>query len=373
MVKAAKALLPKETVSVTTTQTALPAAEFALPTMRELYEHLQPGDELVLGYDVESGNAITGTFDKLYSGGTFGESGSGKSAWLRALISQTTLCYPDSRFYICDEHYASKQSLTNTLPRIQNFVFLNMEKPEKELTAFKREFQRRKRQGEEATDRPLVLVVDELKAIRKKPWFPLLTELMELIPVEGRKFGVYMLISTQDCRVKAGFDFRDTLTSLYAFKNKPKQLQTLLQDSDKVAQMKKVTQSGMALFEPTEGDPVIVKVPFCAPADMMYFAQELRVRQANGSEIIVSEDTTDTTINTDETHDRHGDTQLFRAALATCQNDKKTLAGKCGISESLLMKLETGERNFTDTTRQKLQAILPTPSAASNVIPFPQK
>ena len=376
-VSAFKGILPKTTI-MQEAQPALPAAEtkaeFAMPTMRELYEHLQPGDDLVLGYDVETGNAVTGTFEQLYSGGTFGESGSGKSAWLRALVTQPVLCYPASKFYIVDDHFTHKQSLTNTLPRIENFVFVDMAKPEKQLADFDREFQRRKRQGEEATDRPLVLVVDELKGIRKKAWFPKLVDLMEKIPTEGRKFGVYMLISTQDCRVKAGFDFRDTLTSLYAFKNKPKQLQTLLQDSEKVQQVKKITQKGIALFEPTEGEPAVVKVPFCAPADMMYFTQEYRVRQANGREICVSTDTENTTIDTAETHDGHGDAQLFRAALNMCQNEKKTLAATSGVSVSLLTKIEKGERSITDATRQKLQAVLTgTSQAASKVIPFPQK
>lgn len=383
-VNAFKGVLAKTTGAV---MPELPAAteatpaQLAMPTMREIYESLTPGDEMIFGYRMEGeqrGEPDTGTLDKLYSGGTFGESGSGKSAWLRALVTQATLCYPHSRFYILDAHSAHKQSLTNTLPRIPNFIFVDMKKPQLALTEFRKEFQRRIDAGEEALDRPLVMVVDELKRIRKASWFGTLKDIMEDVPTEGRKFGVYLLLSTQDCRINAGFDFRDTLTSLYAFKNKPKQLQVLLQDVDEVQRMKKVTASGVALFAPTEGESVIVKVPFCAPADMYYFEQAYR-RQVSGQDVsegVQSRVTTQqrTTFDTPETHDGHGDAQLLSAALNTCKNDKKILAAAAGVSESLLTKIENETRKMTPETRQKLQAVLAGSSqAASNVIPFRQK
>lgn len=265
-----------------TPQASLPEAHVddparAIPDMQTILQNLEQGDQIVLGYDYETIEPLTGDFSQLYSGGTFGESGSGKSAWLRALILQSVLSYPFAEFHILDAHEANRQSLTAYLPRIPNFHFMRLANPIDDIRAFEKVFQARIDRGEEAIDRPLVLVVEELKAIHKKKWFPQLVELLERIPVEGRKYGVYLLLATQDVRIKSGIDFRDTLTSLYAFKNKPKQLQCLLQDTDEVAKIRGVNKAGIALFQPCEGESRLVRLPFCAPEMGKIVETRLRV------------------------------------------------------------------------------------------------
>ena len=45
-------------------------------------------------------------------------------------------------------------------------------------------------------------------------------------------------------------------------------------------------------------------------------------------------------------------------ALNCCENDRKALAERSGVSLSLIKEIQAGRRRVTDDTRQKLESVL---------------
>jgi hypothetical protein len=106
---------------------------------------------------------------------------------------------------------------------------------------------------------------------------------MERISTEGRKCAVYMLASSQTwlaARTGDSSVVRDTLTSAYVHRIKPKQANLLLQDRGEAEKVKKyVKQAGDVLFCPVGDDSVVCKMPYTTEADMMMVAEMLQAQR----------------------------------------------------------------------------------------------
>lgn len=239
-----------------------------VPTMRTILDGLHQGDPLVLGFDYASGEPITGGFDALYSSFLAGRSGSGKSSWLRGLILQSLVCYPKARFFVLDPHQEHNESLSANMPKTEHFHFLHAGNPRKGLYKFNDLLQERLDQP--CKRDPLVLVVDEMSFVSRQKYAPTVQGVLERIANEGRKAGVFALLSSQDTRTRKTGDFRDMLSSSYIFQIKSSQARYLLQDREEVEKVKQIQEPGVALFSPTNNESRLVRVPFCSGADVLY-------------------------------------------------------------------------------------------------------
>lgn len=119
---------------------------------------------------------------------------------------------------------------------------------------------------------PVVMVIDELAFLSKTSIGNAITHTMERISTEGRKCAVYMLASSQTwlaSRTGNSSVVRDTLTSAFVHRIKPKQAKLLLQnkeDADKVR--KHVKHAGDVLLCPVNEAPAVCKIPFTTDTDM---------------------------------------------------------------------------------------------------------
>ena len=249
-------------------ETAVSNPSNHIPSMQQLLESLHAGDPLVLGYEYETGNPVTGTFDALYSSFLAGRSGSGKSSWLRGLILQSLVCYPEARFFVLDPHAEHDESLSKSLPRTEHFQFIDAAKPTADLYRFNRILQ--ERLDVPARYAPAVLVVDEMSFCSRQKYAPTLQGVLERVANEGRKAKVYALLSSQDTRARKTGDFRDMLSSSYIFQIKPAHARYLLQDHDEVEKVKQIQGRGVALFSPTDNESRLVRVPFCSSQDVHF-------------------------------------------------------------------------------------------------------
>lgn len=254
-------------------------AALHIPTMQAILDGLHQGDPLVLGFDYASGEPITGGFDALYSSFLAGRSGSGKSSWLRGLILQSLVCYPDCQFYILDPHQEHDESLSANMPKTEHFHFLHAGNPRKGLYKFNDLLQERLDQPGKRD--PLVLVVDEMSFVSRQKYAPTVQGVLERIANEGRKADAFALLSSQDTRTRKTGDFRDMLSSSYIFQIRSSQARYLLQDREEVEKVKQIQERGVALFSPTNDDSRLVRVPFCSPADIRYIENRFNQASAN--------------------------------------------------------------------------------------------
>ena len=127
---------------------------------------------------------------------------------------------------------------------------------------------------------PVVLVIDELAFLAKTSIGSSIAHTMERISTEGRKCAVYLLASSQTRLVARTGDssvVRDTLTSAFVHRIKPKQANLLLQDKDEAEKVKKhIKQAGDVLLCPVNDESVICKMPFTTEADMEIVADVMK-------------------------------------------------------------------------------------------------
>jgi hypothetical protein len=354
-------------------QQAPPALPVQIPAFREIVNALDPGDEMYLGTDIASQEAVTGTFDDLYSSFFAGESGSGKSSWLRGIMAQSLICTPGVIFHILDPHSNRPDSLSASLPRGDAFVFLDRTDPTPGIYAVNRLLQGRLDAPVDSAFPPLVFVCDELNYCSKQKYALTLQTLFDRIATEGRKVGVYLLVSSQDTRMKKGLDFRDTLASSYVFRMKPRQASYLLQDSDETAKHKQVKEKGQALLNLTSGESTIVKVPFCSPADLREFGRDF-LKVANGDPVVSAGNVAAThkpvasTVAAHVTGDVAG-LSLAKKVTAYMQDHDVTLskfADRCGINKGTLSKFMSTGKLSEDMTLKLEAFIMPTADPESH-------
>ena len=356
----------RETTHITQETPALLAAPQAAPapSFADMLHagKFADGKPLVFGFH-EDGQPKTGTWDDAYSLGIAGLSGYGKTNTMRLLIAESLLTGAVDRFFIIDPHYPHPKSLLASLgdlkasPRIR-YAENPLDTPD--LLAELHETIDRRLAGSEPSTPIICLVVDELIQTVKK--HPQIAEIVERIGTESRKAGVYGMFAAQSWNADrtGGTTARDNLTALFVHRMKRKQAQTLLQDAD-LTRLVTQLDKGQVLFAPVADAAQILTVPFCAVEDMREVIARLpESPQFDTSETRAATAATPPTQAAPQpaTADNTADTQLFAAALNCCENDRKALAERSGVSVSLIKEIQAGRRRVTDDTRRKLECVL---------------
>ncbi len=249
-----------------------------IPTFQQLLlsGEIAPGKPMILGY--EHGKPRTGSFLDIYSAAVAGESGSGKTATLLYLIG-SGLISEKIRFLGIDPHYPHPKSLgykTKALwePGLMQMA-TNQDDSLRVLKDVEKVIDQRLQQLDTDTT-PVVLVIDELAFLSKTALGKPLAHTMERISTEGRKCAVYMLASSQTwlvARTGESSVVRDTLTSAYVHRIKPKQANLLLQDKDEADKVKRYCkQAGDVLLCPVNDESVICKMPYTTETDMQHLS-----------------------------------------------------------------------------------------------------
>lgn len=243
----------------------------------------QAGSPLVFGFQ-ESGSPKIGTWQDAYSLGIAGLSGFGKSATIRFLMSESLLTKAVGRFYVIDPHYPHEKSLLASLGDLKDAPQVTYaENPIDTIdliTEIHAAIDRRLR-GDEPSEPLMVVVIDELIPAVKT--FPAVSRLVERIGMESRKAGVYGIFASQSWNgdKTGGTTARDNLTALLVHRMKPKQANTLLQDSGLARKVTRLSP-GQVLFAPVASDPELLTVPYCSRNDMPEVVKRLTVPAESG-------------------------------------------------------------------------------------------
>lgn len=256
----------------------LPAAPPApivapVPTFQQLLHagEIAQGKPMILGY--ANGVPRRGSFLDIYSAAVAGESGSGKTITLLYLIGSGIISC-SVQFIALDPHYPHPKSLGfKTKPLWENNIMRIATTKDDMLIALgdvEQTIDRRLQQLDTETT-PVVLVIDELVFLAKTSIGGNIARTMERISTEGRKCAVYLLASSQTwlaARTGESSVVRDTLTSAYVHRIKPKQANLLLQDKEEVQKVKKLKDVGEVLLCPVNDDSIVCRIPYTTQQDM---------------------------------------------------------------------------------------------------------
>jgi len=356
-IRALKSLVPNETPDTLVDVTPDPLPEvtqtnFTMPTFQDILTNLEPGDDIILGYRMDTGEPITGTFDRLYSAVLAGASGSGKTSWGRGIIYQSLQVFPNIRYCVLDPHDAHEDGLAATLPKTDHFTYLDSKDPVPGFTTFGRHLDARLA-GSEAHGEPLVFICDELKAASKKSYKDAMVNLFDRITEEGRKVNVFLLALTQDTRQKYGLVFRDSLESAYAFKMTAGRVKHLLQDKELEDIHKSIRTPGIALFVSSDGESCLVKVPECSPKHAKYIDVEFHAETTAAANVTVD------TLSDIETAEGHELTpKTIKALRESAGYSQNKLAKKAGVSQSKLSRYESGKAELSESELESLRGVL---------------
>ena len=344
-------------------QSALPQIS-PVPTFRHLLDtgEVSRGKPMILGY--ENGQPRRGSFLDIYSAAVAGESGSGKTATLLFLIA-SGLVSGAVRYVGIDPHYPHPKSLGFKTKPLWDAGLMKMATFKDDMLAALKEIEQtidnRLRQIDK-DDTPVVLVIDELAFLAKTSIGGAVAHTMERISTEGRKCAVYMLASSQTWLVARTGDssvVRDTLTSAFVHRIKPKQANLLLQDKDEAEKVKKyLKQPGDVLLCPVNDDSILCKMPFTTESDMEFVADMLRAEtppqaalpDAAPKQLPASFDPTLLTVNM--LNERMNASPLGIAAW------RKQLCAASGVSEKLLDEILANRKKLTLQTAKKLMPYL---------------
>ncbi|PIE31669.1 hypothetical protein CSA56_17610 [candidate division KSB3 bacterium] len=257
-----------------------------VPTFRELLDtgEVAPGKQMILGF--ENGVPRRGSFLDIYSSAVAGESGSGKTATLLFLIG-SGLVSCSVRYIGLDPHYPHPKSLGFKTKPLWEAGLMRMATYKDDMLKVLNEIEQTidtRLQQIDTDTRPVVLVIDELAFLAKTSIGGAVAHTMERISTEGRKCAVYMLASSQTwlvARTGASSVVRDTLTSAFVHRIKPKQANLLLQDKEEAEKVKKyIKQAGDVLLCPVNDDSVVCRMPFTTESDMEFVASMLASESA---------------------------------------------------------------------------------------------
>ncbi len=245
-----------------------------IPTFSDLIRSgdLAHGKPMILGYI--NGVPRRGSFLDIYSAAVAGESGSGKTSTLLFLIG-SGLISENIRFYGIDPHYPHPKSLgykTKALWSNGAMTMATSLDQGREVLSSIGDMNPQRFTQQDTSTTPIVLVLDELAFLMKTTIAEQLAATMTRVSTEGRKCAVYMLASSQTWLVESTGKtsvVRDTLTSAYIHKIKPRQANLILQDRDETEKVKRyVKHAGEVLLCSVQNDSVIAKMPYTTEEDM---------------------------------------------------------------------------------------------------------
>ncbi|MDY0095453.1 MAG: hypothetical protein RBT80_22390 [Candidatus Vecturithrix sp.] len=367
-----------------TSDSAMPQIK-DIPTFQELLASgdIAHGKSMILGF--ENGVPRRGSFLDIYSAAVAGESGSGKTATLLFLIG-SGLIAEKIRFIGIDPHYPHPKSLGYKTRPIWEAGLMKMATFKDDMLAVLNQVEgiidHRLRQIDTDTT-PVVLVIDELAFLAKTSIGSAIAHTMERISTEGRKCAVYMLASSQTWLVARTGDssvVRDTLTSAFVHRIKPKQANLLLQDKEEAEKVKKyIKQAGDVLLCPVNDESVVCKMPFTTETDMQTVVNLLKSEVIDISECQLQEgqssslpippemrqipESSGSNLSQQLRNSKAFDAKLLTAQILREQMDAsplgsekwlKQLSSNSGVSETLVQQIMEGNKKLSIRTARKL-------------------
>jgi len=248
----------------------LPAA-FNVPSFAELAQGGQLGrDEcLLVGYDMETQQAVYEPFDAFYSSAVSGKTGSGKTTTIRSIAAQMVMA--GAQLVVCDPHMGSEQSTaTSLLPLRAHMLIEPVSVPVQIVAALelvRSKGRERKRVGQAGNI--ILLIVDELNAIMRTDAAQFVAQTLEEIAQEYRKYAIYALCIGQiwSARSMGGYsDLRDSFASAVVHRTDPAQARYLISNDD--ARSVGKLEPGQMVFSKTNGDVWRLAVPNCTKTDI---------------------------------------------------------------------------------------------------------
>lgn len=348
-----------------------------VPTFGQLMASGVIGADRPLLFGYAHGQPKTGTWKDIYSNATGGQSGSGKTNTLRALMAQSIL--QGVHFWVIDYHWPHEESLLATLGNLKNSLQVTYADKPIDVRPLLEDVDAtidRRKQGQEPSAPLRVLCIDELLQIVKNCDYA--ETVIERIGTEGRKFGVYGLFSAQSWKAdKIDTTARDNLTSIFAHYMKPNQAKVLLQDADRERQVKKLRQ-GQMLFCPRNGLDEVLDVPFCSEEDIRLVANMVGyavTNSGNGSGNVTSlPDPVTAAGNALETHQVTGKLSPVTFLRTLARNpgfSQSQTAREMGMNKGYLSNILKGKPASPDAIR-KIERWLRSQNTGGDVIPFPQ-
>jgi hypothetical protein len=229
------------------------------------------GQPLLLGY-TETG-ALTGGWRDLCSSAVAGISGSGKTTTLRFLASQSAM--HGARFLVLDPHAdAGQESLAATLMPLSGAFLAQPATTDKQILDVVKLAQNRLQgriKGTESDRTPIIVACDEFTSLmRSERLTDPLGGLLESISQEGRKVGVFALLSGQiwSADRSGGSKLRDSLASAYVHRIKRRQAGMLLGMGDRLPDTSDLP-AGQAVLLRTSGELARVAVPLTTQQDVL--------------------------------------------------------------------------------------------------------
>lgn len=192
------------------------------PNFSQLIEQglIGPGRPLILGYNADTGMAITGSWKDLYSCGIGAQQGAGKTWLLAFLLAQSAAA--GGRLIICDLHAGDNESLANRIGALAPAFMCDIASTPKEIeTAFAfADDKLEKRKGSTARW-PIVIVADEWTSLLRTSAGAGLPGHIQNIAEQGRKFNVNGMLAAQAWTKDASSAVRNQLTSHYVLRQRP--------------------------------------------------------------------------------------------------------------------------------------------------------
>jgi hypothetical protein len=203
----------------------LPAPEITIapiPSFGQLLDQglIGPGRPLILGYDADTGQAITGSWRDLYSCGVGALQGAGKS-WLCAfLLAQSAAA--GGRLIVCDPHAGADESLSTRIAALAGSFMCDVASTDDEILAALRlaneKLERRK--AGKGGDWEILVAVDEWSSLLRGKLGAELPALVQNITEQGRKYHTNALLSAQGWTVDAAGIVRNRLTAHYVLRQR---------------------------------------------------------------------------------------------------------------------------------------------------------
>ncbi len=264
-----------ETTSAPPNQLQLPELVSAppnVPTFGQLLDQglIGPGKQLILGYRADTAEAITGDWEKLYSAGVGGMTGSGKSWVIAFLAGQSAAA--GARIILIDPHAGDPESLSNRLAGLAPSFMCDVASTPTDienalkLASTKLENRRAGKGG----NWPILLICDEWTSMLRGKLGDLLTATALDYGEQGRKYGCFAILGAQAWQVEAAGAVRDRLASHYILRTRGDQFryQTGLR-SGSAPDDTLTLPPGQAYFLSTRGELVKVIIPQMTHADLM--------------------------------------------------------------------------------------------------------
>lgn len=249
------------------------------PTFAELLHRgrVGQGNPLVLGFDVETGKELTGSWLDLYSTIVAGLPGSGKTTSQRFWACQVALY--GAKFAICDPHAgAAADSLAATLDPLRAAFLCEPSSSDKAILDVVRlvdDIGDRRIKGKDNDITPVILWLDETTALLGRSSIASqLKELIERIAQEYRKRHVFCCASGQIWSAeRTSSELRDSFASVLCHRMKRNQARMLL-PTDEAERVERL-ETGRAVLWRSSGATTTVQIPLTTANDVQAVAHQL--------------------------------------------------------------------------------------------------